>query len=707
MKTFGHEVNLPNNVSIVFGRNEEDADEKVVTGISGLMIDGVPLMDSSFPSSFILSGPDGWEYRRFRIVDKVADGDSFILKTAAIGIARDNLWIRDQYNCDIARVSRPRPVPELDVDFILSPANEIFGGREFSGFNISLRIHSRNAKLAKLEWRQHWEIGGSSEGNTLLHQSQISSPFHRMTLESQWSNVCWKDLRGSYASDNISMQYNSRCAYHQLFDFIYNKQGIFLAYFPHANSVQTLSQKNAGENNFFVFDALDFPLSSSLTLPWKTMLFSKNTAETDDIAAKNIWFETSRILEESYRKQTGIRKSRIVPTELDGMWETIAVDGKLCFGTPEKNIPSNKYLETLAKDKIPLLKEQGFGRFWTRPFCVSDTTEMMFWNKAKRGRGVMDGDVAFGSCCCVWEYKPSEVFGGGDAARKFYELGHQAGMEIGIWVGNHLSTKAPILRKHPEWILKDCSFDNPSGGYDSHVLAILNWNSGVRQWILDDILDWKKLYGLDFIFFDSLGNLGLKPRNFSDDALRDNFNGLCRFLAELTANGIEVICEGRSFSGSPYFAISNSGNMHSDNDPLIGQNSLSWFIGHEDMLAGIHLFTEETSSIAEKDFIEMNFKIVANGGILKTRGCKINEIFDSYRIFNLVSGLMHRRELLADNMGVLWRAENGTQLLFSYKTGKFPVSGSGKVRRVAADGIGNPESMNAISMEAHGVYIIE
>lgn len=422
---------------------------------------------------------------------------------------------------------------------------------------------------------------------------------------------------------------------------------------------------------------------------------------------KNLWFSVNRKLDDSYRAQTGIRKSRLLPTELDGMWETLAVDGTLRFENAGKNIPASEYLETLARDVVPGLREKGFRRYWTRPYCVSDTSELLFWNKAMRGRGVMDGDVAIGSCCCVWEYKPAALFGGPDAASRFYVISKSHGMDVGIWVGNHLSTKAPILREHPEWILKDRNFDNPSGGYDSHIMAVVDWNSGVREWILNDLIQWKSRHGLDFIFFDSLGNLGLKARNYSDPLLRNNFNGLCTFLAELRAHDIEIICEGRSFMGAPYFAISSAGNMMSDVDPLVGQNSLGWFRGHEDMLSGIHIFTENLKSIPADELVDMNFRIIANNAILKFRHCDLSEIFNFYKIFNLVSQFMDEREILPDDRGVLWRSDAGHRLLFSYAVGAFLLQAETKISRVMPDGVSEPVQVStAFQTEKYGVYIL-
>jgi hypothetical protein len=702
MKKEKFKIELSEKVSVTFGSGED-----AFTGISQIEIDGVPLMDPSFQSAFVLTGPDGCRFDSFRVVRVSREDGRVVLEAVTTGVFSDRLWIRDQYNDDIRRLGRPQKPPEAHVNFIVEAVEEIFRGIRFKGIHVSVGFVSESASLARLEWSQHWEVGGSCAGATVLQQSQICRPVSELSLDSSWTDSCVKSLGDGTGLENISMQLNARCAYHQLFEFIRRGRGVFLGYYPKALCVQTSSRKNPGEDNYFVLDCLDFPLTDRIELPGKTILFSAEAVSNGEDSMKNLWFSVNRKLDDSYRTQTGIRKSRLLPTELDGMWETLAVDGTLRFGNAGKNIPASEYLETLARDVVPGLREKGFRRFWSRPYCVSDTSELLFWNKAMRGRGVMDGDVAIGSCCCVWEYKPATLFGGSDAASRFYEISKSHGMDVGIWVGNHLSTKAPILREHPDWILKDRNFDNPSGGYDSHIMAVVDWNSGVREWILNDLIQWKSRHGLDFIFFDSLGNLGLKARNYSDPLLRNNFNGLCTFLAELSAHGIEIICEGRSFMGAPYFAISSAGNMLSDVDPLVGQNNLGWFRGHEDMLSGIHIFTENLKSIPADELVDMNFRIIANNAILKFQHCALPEIFNFYKIFNLVSQFMDEREILSDDRGVLWRSDAGHRLLFSYAAGAFLLQAETKIRRVMPDGVSEPvQASKAFQTEKYGVYIL-
>ncbi len=678
----------------------------IIEGLQGVEIDGVELMNRSFPARFIFQGPEGWDYRSFRHVETVAEGENVILRTEAIGSVQDASWYRDQYDHDILRLGTPQKAPPLQVDFIVTPAAAVYDGLEFQGFTLAWRFRCSGAKLGRLRWQQHWEVGGHAVGNTVYWQSQIASPVATFTRETAWDNFCWKTLLRDKTDENISMQVNCRLAYHQLFDMLCAEPGILLGYFPKAQSVQTACRKNAGEDHYHVFESLEFPLAEEQTLSGKTVLFAAPARQTDAVR-KNLWFAVNGVLENSYREQTGIVRSRLLPTMLDWMQGTSAENNRLYFDThvAGERVPAERHLEWLGQNAMPKARQQGYRRFWTRPFCASDTSELMFWSKSMGGRSVMDGDLAVGSCCCVWEYKPSALFGGGAMARRFYELGHANGLDIGIWMGNHLSTKAPVLRDHPDWVLKDRNFANPAGGYDDQIMAVINWNSGARQWILDDLIAWKRNYGLDFIFFDSLGNLGLKTRNYAAPDLADNFPGIARFVAEVTAAGIEVLCEGRSFLGVPHFGISNDGNMESESDPLRGQNSLGWFRGHEDMFYGMEAFTEHNPRVPLARLSDTHFRIIAGGGMVEIGGGPA-ELDDQRRIFNHVGEFMQHRTLLENGQGVLWTAVNGNQVAFAFQAGPLALSGPGVVHHVTPAGLVSRGIARAIDATVNSVFLI-
>jgi len=689
------------HTTVKWDLNEQDH----IIGLKEVKIDGIPQMSTNYPSIFIFQSPEGWDYRKFRLLETIQNDDVVIIRTAAIGTASDHSWYRDQYDNDILQIGRPRIVPELEVDFILKPLEVQHGKTHFKGFHLDWSFRSKSANIGRLRWVQHWEADGNCENTTIYWQSQIAPPVATFTRDSEWDNICWKTLQKEKADSNISMQMNARMAYHQLFDYLCSPKGIFLAYFPTAQTVQTLCRKNAGETEYYVIESIEFPLTNSRDISGKTILFASQAGSTE-ASRRNLWFEINEAMENSYRRQTGIIKSRNLPTRTHFMWGA-APSADHIYYDPASNgtrIPAESYLEWLGKNEIPKAAEQGFKRFWTRPYCKSDASEMMFWNKSMQGRSIMDGDVTIGSCCCVQKYIPSDMYGGANMAKRFYDLGHEQGLDIGIWVGNHLSTRAPILKEHPEWVLKDRNFANPAGGYDDLIMAVVDWNSGARNWILHDLLAWKQNYGLDFIFFDSLGNLGLKTRNFTRPDLADNFEGLTKFAAELTQAGIEIICEGRSFIGAPHFGIANDGNMESEADPLRGQNSLGWYLGNEDMFCGIEAFTQNNKQVDRQKIIEMHFRILATGGLLDINNGP-EELHQHQVIVNHIANYMQHRCLLEDDQGVVWTGRNH-KVFFAFREGILNLDNNYNVRKVTIDGFVDLGQKNHINADKMSVFLI-
>lgn len=237
-------------------------------------------------------------------------------------------------------------------------------------------------------------------------------------------------------------------------------------------------------------------------------------------------------------------------------------------------------------------------------------------------------------------------------------------------------------------------------------MAVVNWNSPAREWILTDLVAWKRDYGLDFIFFDSLGNLGLKTRNYAADDLADNFDGLMRFVSEVRQAGIEVICEGRSFLGAPHFGISNDGNMESTSDPLRGQNSLGWYLGNEDMFCGMEAFTDHNPRVPAERLIDMHFRIMAGGGLLDVHGGP-PALADHFHIYNRVCDHLVCRTVLEDGAGVRWDAPRGGSVLFTFKAGRVALPAPGRIRRVLPDGLRDIGAGESIDAEARAVYRVE
>jgi hypothetical protein len=323
---------------------------------------------------------------------------------------------------------------------------------------------------------------------------------------------------------------------------------------------------------------------------------------------------------------------------------------------------------------------------------------------------ILHGDLNVGSCCCTHRYRPAAFFGGMKAWRYFYDRAHQLGLEVGHWIAGHMSYHAPILREHPEWALKGFTSLTFAGGYPNFELASLNMNTGVRQWILDDLRRWKEEGGLDYVWFDSVGNLDLLPVDYARE-MESNAFGVGRFIAGLQKLGLaNVAVEGVSPLGMSGASIMD---IHPDKDGgvqwIAGQNCWDWYEGNEDMLVGQQPRCGVRPDRTEESVRTRFFRAMANRCVLglsaylgpfRPERKWHNRYLDSY--FAVEADLVKRR-ILPDKRGVLWM--NGrTRVLFAFKDFELNL-GSGVSVEAVQDGVGVPRAVSGrLSAEAWGVY---
>jgi hypothetical protein len=348
-------------------------------------------------------------------------------------------------------------------------------------------------------------------------------------------------------------------------------------------------------------------------------------------------------------------------------------------------VPAGEWIVAMADTYLPDLAERGIKRVITQPVCRTDVTERGLLTKFHQG---LHGDLFVGSACNVHRYEPADFWGGIKAWRYFYEKARKSGLEVGHWVGAHLADNAAILAEHPEWRLKGINTKNAAGGYSGFIIGSLNWNSGVRQWILDDLNRWREEGGLDYIWFDSLPNLGMVPVDYAH-GMATNAIALGRFIAGVQKIGIRHV----AIEGVSPFGISACGIFDPGPESLrtpgsvVGQNSWLWYAGNEDMLCDQAPRIEWNSRRTEEEARQTFFRCLANccvpmlGSYSRVGGPRpawFREYLDAY--WGVESDLIRRR-LLPERQGVLWT--NGTrQVLFSYVSLEFPVRRSAKVARI-------------------------
>ncbi|MCC6581801.1 MAG: hypothetical protein IT440_15320 [Phycisphaeraceae bacterium] len=332
----------------------------------------------------------------------------------------------------------------------------------------------------------------------------------------------------------------------------------------------------------------------------------------------------------------------------------------------------------------------------------SDVSEIGYAYKLQNG---IHGDLIASSVCNVWNYRVAEFWGGWNAWERFYQAGHAQGIEVGHWVGMHLSPHAPILKEHPEFICHHANTLPHGGGYCFNLCYGLNWNKAC-DWLLDQFAQWKR-HGLDYLWLDSVGNMGLMGVDYQAH-MQANAEGIFRFVGGLNRLGIRAIgVEGVSPLGvARYGVFDNMTENKRAVDSVAGQNDWSWWVGHEDMLVNTTPAVVLHPNRTEQEIREQRFRTLANRALLRTPEigshaeadawpANVARHGDVFHVFNRLAPLMHKRHLLPDGKGVLWQSKGDDKLLFAFKTFVFPLEQGDIVESVTGSAV-SPVATNGV-----------
>jgi hypothetical protein len=281
------------------------------------------------------------------------------------------------------------------------------------------------------------------------------------------------------------------------------------------------------------------------------------------------------------------------------------------------------------------------------------------------------------------------------AWKYFTEHAHALGLKVGTWMGNQMSRNAPILREHPEWFSIGRTGKSNLGGYTSMLGSAADWNSGFRQWVVDDLKQWRDEGGLDYLFIDSWGNLGLLPIHFSHN-FTNNLDGIARLIADLQQAGFEYI---QNESVGP-FCIPRFG-VGTHQTQAEGQNSLYWWLGNEDLADGLNICMRHLPGQSEEEAHAFHFRLLANYSLFSlqswtdetpkeladkeedvpfwTGTAGQSEPAHRYPLLSIwpqVRDFMHghRRTTLPEGQGVLWTG-GACSVLWSYRPFSFATAG--------------------------------
>jgi len=125
------------------------------------------------------------------------------------------------------------------------------------------------------------------------------------------------------------------------------------------------------------------------------------------------------------------------------------------------------------------------------------------------------------------------------------------------------------------------------------------------------------------------------------------------------------------------------------------------------MLAGTNIGTHHNPKVPPERIVPLHFRAIANQCVIDYRGGPEEAaIHNHYRVYDRVEPLMQRRTLLEDGLGVLWEADDGRQVFFSYRAGVLPLSRARSVARVTPEGEQELGKLSRVEAGAFETYRI-
>jgi len=678
-------------------------------GLGTVTVKDVPLRSATVPLRPEIQTPDGIRYDAFRLEEVRAEGDEALLVTTALGTQGLYGEYRDEYDSPLAWPRVPGGPIADRLEWRLRAETLTLDEVTYSGFSYAFRFISEVRAIHQLTVVSTWELGGRATGNTLLYQGQVNPPVYTCALDSDFTTACWRTLGRPGQPDNYSFQFSSRYSPHQCCDFQYGPQGSLFGYWPEVVDVHSLVQKNPGEDVVFVLDKCLRPLATDVTFPRKCILWAP---APDEGPAEHLmhdrWLVALQHAQQRVRATFDLPTPYVLPEAGTPYRADLDEGGKLVMWVRGKAVPPHRVLAAWA-EQFPALRDMGIRRTLPEVIAESDISENGYTYKLMTG---IHGDLVTSSVCNVWRYRPAEFWGGWSAWEDFYAAGKEAGLEIGHWIGMHLSPNAPILKEHPEFVCRAVNNRPHGGGYMINLGAGLNWHAAF-DWLLEQFAEWKQ-HGLDYVFFDSIGNMGIMGVDFSAH-MQANAEAVVRFVGELGKLGIRAISvEGISPVGVGRFGTSdNMTEKRRAPDAVAGQNDWSWWVGHEDMLIDTTPLVMPHPDRTPQELHEQCFRTLANRSLLIFQTSEESTIWPEelrrwsyfYQTFNTLRPLMRRRHLLPERRGVRWTSPAG-EALFAYQAFAYPLPAGARVERVVGEECTPVTCEGLLQTEPHTAYRI-
>ena len=694
-----HTIDLKGRCRLVF---RETADGHC--GLHEVAVDGVPLRNPRLPVQPVWATPGGLLFDRLTWQGAAETADGYEIRFRARGSAQ--LPFQEWFDCSkdwiINESDWSGPAPEADIVLRLTFRDVTVEGTRYAGFSMHWDFACPGAAVHWGLERGTWELGGTMDrGNYLLARTLTSPPVTELTRSAAYT---------SYGPLTPGMPGHlwARGSLHAVFDLQCGQDGTLVRFYPPAPLIRSSLSKAAGDDVCKHMDLHLFELGEAVAGAPCWILYAPG-AVTAPHARCNRWLEWQRHSQAEWCAATGIKPRKPVPTIYHAFWGFYRFEDY----TP---IPA-------------IVAKLGFARLLVHDSIWSSDQEQMERLDLVGKKHGLSGK------CDTWDWEPSDFRGGPEPLREVKRSAEAAKIELWYWFACHLSVNSPLVRRHPDWLVRWKNRSLTDGGYTSLAPVDLN-NPEVYDRIVEKLLAARDTAGQHGFFWDSVSNLGWWQVNYADPKLRPQLPAFLRLAQRLQEAGLDFAFESlcvfapSTIGYRDFYKLFQGGNECFAMDVMLRSVEYpagfladgTWdhemyfrFLAHR----AIPLLSFYSDDDLKRGLHPKRKLDPATGGFERTGNFPppadeldlvrhFDATFQSFnRAYMAVLLDMDRLAVLPDGQGTEWRsdADPGRRIVWSFRAGPMAVPAGARIEEVRS-GQSVPARDGVFEAERFGVYRI-
>ncbi len=476
-------------------------------GLGAVSAAGVQLRSSDLPLYPRFSTPEGICYQEFRHPVVTQSGEQVIVRTEAVGrwqtatdrltshwgvvrTARDYLHAEQEF-CDV-------------LEWIFEPAVLTLEEAEFVGLQYFYRFRSAEGRrIRRLEEMGTWELGGSTDDNTLIQRCYYTHEKHEVDLRRDVAYHSGGERKGAVVGDwafQYSLRWGGSIA---PYDFLANPTGTLVRAYAQPAFVRSWLCKEAGDDHLATFDEYFDALSDDFRTVGTFVGFAPAPPGRTRTDLRNLWTAVHQHFTDEARRYAGTA-GLVNPIE-----PVISID----WIEPRNHHALWDYADRYLPRMAALACRVVFvGPVWDSEYTRSGTR----------------------SACAVYDWEVAPEYGGMEGLRYFVRKAHEHGMLCILWCGGlRVGPESnDFVRAHPDWFARYANGRWFASGYDGMACFNLR-NPEAYAYVRDRCKEILEESGADGFFWDSHVDAWFEPIDATDGTFRPQFEEAMRLTAEL------------------------------------------------------------------------------------------------------------------------------------------------------------------------------